>query len=457
MTLAENEVGAAKLGDQRLTKRLVNIVDDLAKNSETSLPNACGSWSRTKAIYRFFDNNKVDPSEIRHAHRQTTLKRIENEEIILAVQDTTSFNFTKHKSTEGVGPIGSNATSTSTGFFMHSTMAVSTNGVPLGIIAQKIWSRPEEPKYPPKAHKKRPIKEKESFRWLTSLKDSVDEVPSSTRVIMVGDRESDIYDLFVEAASLGQDLLIRAAWNRRLENKEGYSLDAVKEAPILGEITVTIPRTKNEKEREITLELQAVRVCILPPKSRKKDNLPNITLTVIRAKEKNPPDGKKAIEWFLLTTLSVDTAEEAALYVKWYSYRWLIERYHYVLKSGCTIEELQLKKQERLERAVAVYSVVAWMILWMIYGSRLQPDSDCSYVLSEDEWQILYIVINKDMPPSKPPSLHEAVKWLARLGGFLGRKNDRSPGVKVLWRGLRQLRVMVLTKMSLQEAQCIVL
>ena len=187
-------------------------------------------------------------------------------------------------------------------------------------------------------------------------------------------------------------------------------------------------------------------ITILPP-IRLKDNYAPIEVQVILAEEENPPENIEAISWLIITTLPVNSFEDAVQIIIWYSYRWLIERFHYVLKSGCKLEELQLQTGERLQRALATYSIVAWRLLWLIYESRVNPDMQCDTVLEEDEWKALCIeMYNKGVLkeiPNKPPSLQEAVKYIAMLGGFLARKSDGNPGVKTLWRGYRKLQEKV--------------
>ncbi|WP_044170140.1 IS4 family transposase, partial [Kamptonema formosum] len=180
---------------------------------------------------------------------------------------------------------------------------------------------------------------------------------------------------------------------------------------------------------------------IQPPRhhlNRRKLN--PVRLTVVRAVEENPPQGETPVSWLLLTTVPVSSFDDAVRCLRWYSYRWLIERYHYTLKSGCGLEKLQLETARRLEMALATYSIVAWRLLWLTYEARKNPDTPCDTVLSAHEWQSLYATIHRTPnPPSTPPSLREAVRMIAQLGGFLGRKGDGEPGVKTIWRGLCRL------------------
>jgi hypothetical protein len=165
-----------------------------------------------------------------------------------------------------------------------------------------------------------------------------------------------------------------------------------------------------------------------------------VKITVIWAHEHHPPEGCTSISWLLLTTLSVTTLEDALCCVRWYSYRWLIERFHFVLKSGCHIEQLQLESAARIMRALATYTIVAWRLLWLTYEARVNPQQSCEIALEGYEWQALFCHTHQcTQPPSTPPSLHQAIRWIAQLGGFLGRKGDGEPGVKTIWRGLRRL------------------
>jgi hypothetical protein len=265
------------------------------------------------------------------------------------------------------------------------------------------------------------------------------------------------YDLFALPRRDGSHLLIRMAYNRRVEDgaKHGvedeakheaedeakYLWDAVRESPVLGEVTVEIGRRGDQPPREATLTIRVASLRIRPPANRPdKASLELIPVHMVLAEEEAPPEGVKPVCWLLLATFPVTTFDDAVRCVRYYSYRWLIERYHFVLKSGCGLEKLQLERAERIHRALATYCVVAWRLLWLTYEARHSPDSPCDRVLEAHEWQSLYCkVYNTPIPPSTPPSLHEAVVMIARLGGFLARRNDGEPGVKTIWRGLRRL------------------
>ena len=168
-----------------------------------------------------------------------------------------------------------------------------------------------------------------------------------------------------------------------------------------------------------------------------------LSLWAILVQEEAPPAGVTPIVWLLWTSLPITDLDAALRCVRWYSYRWLIERYHFVLKSGCRLEDLQLAAAARLERALATYCIVAWRLLWLTYEARQNPDTPCERALERSEWQALYCHIHKtSRPPATPPTLRQAVRWIAQLGGFLGRKWDGEPGVQTIWLGLRRLADM---------------
>ncbi len=443
MLWAAREVGSADFRDIRLSQRLVSLVDALSQQPGSSLPQALGKWKDVKAAYRFLDNPKVSADTIYATHRQATCDRAKGERVLLAVQDTSAFNFTLHRKTSGLGPIGKAGLN---GFFLHSCLGVTGTGVPLGILAHQFIVRPSDSKGSRAMRKKKALEEKESYRWVAMTQKAAQGFPPDTKVVMVGDRESDIFDLFVLAQAERLDILIRAAWNRRVADSDAHILDAVSTAPILGTTVITVPRADDHPSREAVLCLQAASVALRPPPHRARERLPNPTLNALRIWEPQPPEGEEAIEWLLLTTLPVATLTQALQYLTWYTYRWRIERYHYILKSGCGIEELQLETAERLQRAVAVYSIVAWRLLWLTYQARQTPQAPCTVALTDSEWKALYATTHKTTAvPDVHPNIHTATRWIAQLGGFLGRKHDGEPGVKVLWRGMRRLQDIAAT------------
>lgn len=441
---ATQELQTANFRDARLTKRLIRMVEDFSAHPTASVPQACGSWAATKAAYNFWDSDRVTPAAIRAAHIDRTLARSLQHATILVIQDTTEIDVTDHPATQEVGYLDHPKRR---GLKVHSALAATTDGVPLGLLHQAVWRR--DPAQMGKKHTRsqRATAEKESQRWLTALEATQAALPSKPTVITVADREADVYDLFATARGPTHQLLIRAAYHRTVQHPAHRLWEAMRQSPVLGTLTTTLPRGDDRPARSATLHIRATTLGIQPPQNRKaRASLATIPLQVVLVTEAAPPAGVPPVEWLLLTTLPVDTLEDAIQVVEWYRLRWLIERYHYVLKRGCQVEKLQLETGAGLERALATYCIVAWRLLWLTYEARQRPDVPCTDVLAPHEWQALYCTIHRTpIAASDPPTLRQAVRWIAQLGGFLGRRGDGEPGVKVIWRGLRRLDDIVAT------------
>lgn len=413
----EEELGNADLGDARLNRRFRAIVENLSARPGASVPEASGDWASTKATYNFWDCDRIDAEDIRASHHQQAFQRARDNKIVLAIQDTTDLDFTNHRKTKGLGPTSSQPYTQ--GLKVHSVLGATTTGVPLGLFNQQVWASWEEEFGKPK-DRKRSIWQKESQKWLSSLTATELGIDQQTTVITVADREADIYELFVQERQINSELLIRAAQNRKLKQEAGYLFSAMAETVRAGYLQVEINRCVERPTRTANLSLCFNSLIRQPPKHHpQRRELPDVKLNVVKAWEENPPEGVPPIHWLLLTTVAVTSLSEAIECVQWYSRRWLIERYHYVLKSGCNLEKLQLETAARLEKALATYSIVAWRLLWLTYEARVNPDVPCDLVLPIHVWQVLYCSINATTTlPEKPPSLSIAVQWIAQLGGI---------------------------------------
>jgi hypothetical protein len=440
---AAEELRSVDLGDARLNRRVVRIVEALAAQPTASVPQAAGDWAGTKAIYRFWDSAKVSVAAIHAAHRARTVERVVDQRRVLAIQDTTEFDFRHHPQTRGLGPI---SVPSHPGFKLHSTLAVSLEGVPLGIVDQQTWVRDPAEVGKAKQRRHRPITEKESLRWLTALEATLEAIPATVGVITVADAESDIFELFAHPRRPGAELLLRATHDRRLSDaaedaQRRYLWETVRASAPVGQVVVEVGRREDTAPRRANLTVRFTTVTIQPPRHHEeRTRLSPVRLQAILVAEEQPPADVEPICWLLLTTLPVSTFAQAVECVHWYTYRWLIERYHFVLKSGCTFEALQLGEAARLMRALGTYAIVAWRLLWLTYLARRQPNAPCDRVLEAHEWQALVCLTEKtSVPPCTPPPLRDAVRAIAHLGGFLGRTRDGEPGVKTIWRGLTRL------------------
>ena len=437
-TWAEDEFGHADLGDVRRNARLIQLATVLGAQPSASLPEATDDPATLKATYRFFDNDYVRAEAILASHIQSTTRRMQAVALVLAVQDTTYLDFTDHPHTSGLGPL---AAPSHQGLLAHTTLALTPERVPLGLLQQQVWARDKQVRCQ-QNHKRRPTCDKESQKWLTSLEAVIaarTECPD-TQFVSIGDREADVYDLFLVDRPAGVDLLVRAAQDRKADHPEKYLWAAIATAPLAASVTIHIGARAGQVAREASLKIRWQQITLRPPNSRDKDKLPNITVWAVWAIEPRPPTGVEAVEWLLLTTVPISNTDQALERLAWYAARWGIEVWHKVLKSGCRIEDKQLETAERLQRCLALYSVIAWRILYATMLARVVPDLPCTVLLDADEWQGLYCRIHRlAVAPLKPPTLRQAVGWIAQLGGFLGRKRDGEPGVTVLWKGFQHL------------------
>ena len=437
---AEEELGGADFGDRRLSQRLVSLAQDFYARPQANIPQACQGRARTKGAYRFLDHSETSMERVLTPHFENTLTRIRGERVVLAVQDTTTLNYTAHPATE-MGPIGYQAKK-GVGLLLHDTMVFNTQGTPLGLIDVQCWARDPKDFGKKKRRHELPIEQKESHKWLVSFRkvaEAQKRCPETT-LVSVGDREADIYELFELAWQdpAGPKLLVRAEQNRLLEDGQGHLWERVAAEKVCGIHEIWVPRRSNRPGRVARLEIRFARVSLKPP--QRKVELGNLPIWAVLAREVDAPEGVEPLEWMLLTTCEVTTFEHAVEKVAWYTLRWGIETYHRTLKSGCKIEERQLGHADRIETCLGIDMVVAWRIYQLTKLGRETPDVPCTVICEETEWKALVAYITKNpIPPDHPPTLREFTRMVASLGGFLGRKGDGEPGTQTLWLGLQRL------------------
>jgi hypothetical protein len=437
---ASVEFGGCALPDARLQTRLLSMVRDFYARPTAHVAQACGTRAKTKAAYRFLDHEQTTMDTLLQPHFLATEVRVRAESIVLAVQDTTSLNYTAHAATEGVGPIGSSVNGPQ-GLHLHSTLAFSTQGTPLGFLDAQCWAR-DPADFGKKAKRHRvPIEEKESFKWLKGFR-AVAAVqarcPSAT-LVSVGDREADLYELFAEATAQpdGPKLLVRAGHNRQLQEEQQRLWETMQSRPVDGLQALPVPRQGSRAARTAHMCIRHAAVSLVAPTGYKG---PAIPVWAVLAQEREAPTGTKPLEWMLLTTVPVTGHEQAIEKLMWYTRRWGIEVLHRTLKSGCRIEQRQLANADRIEACLAIDLVVAWRIYYLNKLGREVPQAPCTVYFEEAEWKALMVfTTNNPVAPAQPPTLREAIRRVASLGGFLGRKSDGEPGTQTLWIGLQRL------------------
>ncbi len=489
------ELAGLSVKDKRQRKRAGQVIAAMFAEPGASVRRMFGQKAGAKGLYRLVEGEgkkSISAAEVTYAQQQATLQRCAGEELVLCVQDTTDVNISQFTSMAGGGalPRGQGARR---GFFAQTVLAVSATGVPLGVLGQHYFEREAARTKGRQAHehKTKPIEEKESYKWLRGVLESGVEQVSGTTMLFVSDQESDIFEYLALPRPAHVQLLLRSQHNRRLTaspadkesnaaGSEGKLWDVVQAAPVAGVIDVPVHSKASQVARIARCEVRYQQVTLpAPPKtpalqqalaaagSAFSDPAPvtawMVIVSEIPAQDPAQPKQKQAkaratakpdqpeqpeqpeqpdqpILWRLLTTLPVTSFADASAMARYYARRWLVERFHYVLKSGCNIEARRLGSVENLQRFLSLANIVAWRLLWLTYVARETPDAPCTVALSTVEWKALVTAIHQGkQAPLQPPSLRQAVRWIAQLGGFLGRRSDGEPGVTVLWHGWQKL------------------
>ena len=438
--------------DERLGKRFRRLLEQLSDGAGETIPMACQDWANTKAAYRFFDNERVNERDILAGHFQSTRQRFlesDSDELVLVLHDTTEFCFHRNDISE-IGKLTRHAgirtrptlNHTVCGLLMHSSLVVTPDGLPLGLSAVKFWTRDEfKGTNALKKHinpTRVPIEKKESFRWLQNLRESTDLLSTPERCVHVGDRESDIYELFCTAKELGTHFVFRTCVDRLAGDGEHTVADEMQEVDCKGLHRIEVINKKGVA-REVVIELRYRRILVLPPIGKQR-LYPALELTVLHAKERDARAGYEPIDWKLITDLPVRTRLEAIEKINWYALRWKMETFHKIMKSGCKTEESKLRTAERLVNLIATFCIMSWRIFWMTMINRSNPDAAPGTALTRLEVTLLdRLVKDKDSRKSEHKTLIDYLTKIARLGGYLARKKDPPPGNMVMWRGLARL------------------
>ena len=462
---ADHEFGGARLGDARLSARLVQSAQHMAESPMRAITGAAhGARALVKGHYRLIDqpaDSAVTVDNILAPHRERTLRRMQAHDTVLCIQDGTRLNFTRRGQTQGLGAIGSNQTgAVARGLELHTTLAVNPDGVALGVL-RAAFDAPAPPNPAAEGEptpKPKPREERKSFRWIEGLRDCAQaaEQLSETRVVCAMDREADFLDLFIarRAHAPQVDLLVRAKVDRVLgkeKTPDGQTVsrhlfDQVRNAPARGDAKVEVQRlsARAKASKQARKDRRAARVAEVTLRYQQValpcPGAAPVELWVVHVREEQPPPEAEPLEWFLLTTLPVTSPADAMRILQWYALRWRIEEYFRVLKSGCKVEELQHHTAERLERAMAIKMVIGWRIQLMVQLGREVPDLPGDLLFSDGELRVLATFArSRKLPP--PARLGDAVGLVARLGGWLGRTRD-PPGAQLMWHGYTQLVAM---------------
>ena len=448
----DREVCGSVFPDARLAKRFRTLLERVGRTIGGSIPLACQDWANTKAAYRFFANVRVSEADILAGHFQSTRERAAAMDgPVLVLHDTTEFSFQRERPetigitysvNSGRDKAGRVRSHTVCGIMMHSSLAVTSDGVPLGLTAVKFWNRQ---KFKGTAALKRkvnptrvPIEKKESVRWLENLKQATTLLDEPARCVHIGDRASDIYELFCTAEELGTHFLVRTCVDRLAGDGEHTIADEMAEVAVKGQHRIEV-QDDHGNPSEAILDLKYRRIRVLPPIGKQK-RYPALSLTVLHAQERGAPKNRKKIDWKLITDLPVTSRREAIAKLDWYALRWKIEVFHKILKSGCKVEAARLRTAERLVNLIAICCILGWRVFWVTMLHRSAPDAPPALALTNGEIELIDRLMQDDpKKPPRPKALAHYVTKIAKLGGYLARAKDPPPGNMVVWRGLSRL------------------
>jgi len=436
------ELAGVDLGDKRLNKRVLNLLDTASKQPQSSLNTMFHTRKETQACYRFFSNDLVTESKIFEPHLQQTQERVRQQPVVLCPSDTTSLNYTTRKTLKDSGYLSSN---NAQGFFMHTTIAITPDRLHLGVVDQKFWAREKQKSTRSSKERERMmLNEKESYRWLEAYR-SCGELAQkcpNTQLVYITDREGDIFELFYEKEKNCVDYIIRSQHNRTVYpegEKTDKLLEAIENSKKLGEISFEIIKREDGSKRQVK---QTIQTGTFQIKSRYGADIPlqKATINVVYLKEFNTPEGEEPVVWRLLTSLPISTQEEVETIIRYYLCRWEIEVLFKTFKSGCKVEEKSLRSADRLYPLFNLFLIIAWRVNFLLHMSRITPGISSAYYFEESEWKSGYMAATRNKEPlTSPPTLSEMMGYIARLGGHLGRKKDLPPGVKAIWIGICKL------------------
>jgi transposase-like protein len=449
---AKKTFGSVRLGDIRRTQRAVSIAEAMARNPSATLPRQMGNEASLHAAYRFLQTPDVQYERLIGPHLHQTREVAGQKPRVLLIQDTTEADYQHHPTTTGLGPVGNGSHH---GFLLQSVLAVvPESGEVLGLAHQEPFLRKPVPKGETK--RERAKRERESQVWERSVQ-AIGSPPAGVQWIHVGDRGADIFSFLWLCQSLSTDYVIRAAQDRcidlevedltapvvrpshhkRGEDEPGtvpslHLFEVARSWKPMGHQELELPATKDRKARTAHLSISYGKVRLLPPTQGPARALPPLLVWVVHAWEASPPEGQEALEWVLLTSVSVESLEEGSERIEWYRRRWIVEDYHQGLKTGCQIEQRQLQDYEGLRRLLGFLAPLAVRLLQIRSASRESPDTPASAVLP---LEIVRVVAHQAGVAPFQLTVQQCWYTIAKAGGYLARRGDGPPGWKTLWLG----------------------
>jgi hypothetical protein len=437
---ADAEFDSSVFHDRRLVASLVEAAEAIVINRSKSFSASVGDRLR-QSVADTLANEKVTPSTILEGHARATVERSRGFDEILVAHDTCVLSYSNRK-IDGLGPI--NDTQGGKGLFSHSALAMSSSGVPLGVVSADFRVREHNaPKRTDNEERHTPISEKESYKWIRSHKECarlfMSRMEDGASVTLIGDRENDVMEAFAEPRHPNMHLLIRSTHARKVEldGSNSHLPEAIAAASVRGSYALNVPARPGRSRRDASMQVKFLPVALLPPDYKRR--VAKQAVWAVHTCETTPPANEPPIEWTLLTTREVLTLEQAIRTIESYTRRWTIERLHYTLKTGClNSEKLQFRELHTLFNALAFYYVLAWNVLSLTALSRDQPDASAEDYIEPDHLTVLRKAVRKPID-----TLRQAARAIAELAGYANYPKSPPPGIKMIWTGVTKLNDMV--------------
>lgn len=440
---ARENFGGCELNDKRRSQRLVKFARQAADQPASSLPKIGEDWGGTKGIYRLLDCPDATLESVTETHRRNVL--LEQGQF-LVVSDTSHIDMGWQRNLANAGPIGPGK---GKGFLLHSGLLLDAkDGSLIGLAAQsaRIRSPQRQGKQNDSVRAKR---WRESEMW-PELMEQVGAPSEGAEYIHVCDSAADTTESFVTAVTLNTEFVIRVGRHHRnvlVDDEEMPLSAAYSRTEELGQYDLEVGQGNGRKARTVRVIASAKRIELQVPKNgsrRIKQHVANgggnITAWVVRAVEANPPKNADPIDWTLLSTVPVESFDDAWKVISWYEHRWLIEEWHKALKSGCKLESRQLQDTRRLLPLIGVLSVVAVLLIQLKQAAKTNPEGKAKYLVP-NLWLKL-LKAKRKVRTTSDATNREFWRAVAKLGGFLGRKHDGEPGWQTIWRGWQELHTL---------------
>jgi hypothetical protein len=437
---AQTTFGDVRLGDKRRNERAVRIATLMATQSDVSLPRMMKSKADLKAAYHLLETPDVTYEGLMRPHLQQTVAQAQSHRRVLLIQDTTDVNYSHHPTTTGLGPLKNQKQH---GMLLQTVLAVdSQEQQVLGIMHQEPFLRKLAPEQETRAQRLK--RERESGVWERSVA-AIGRPPEGVEWVHVGDRGSDIFTFFETCLAYGTHFLVRVAQDRCIDGEEddeqiGRLKERIRSLPACQTQMLDLPATADRKARTAMLSMVWQAVNVRPPQKGASITGKPILAWVVRVWEETPPEGAEPLEWILLTSVPIQTVEQAWERVDWYRARWIVEDYHQCLKTGCHIEERQLQSYEGLRRLLGFLAPLAVRLLQLRAASRTSPDLPASQTLPDEVVQVVAYLAKVE---ASSLSTKQCWATIAGQGGYLGRSGDGPPGWKTLWYGWLHIQTLL--------------